>query len=651
MAKLTFLWHLHQPLYRTADGRVHAPWVLLHAAGEYLTLIHALESTGWAGHVLNLSPVFLEQLAAYRDGTARDPLLDALRTPARDLEPDALQTLLRWSFILSPRQLDRVPRLRELESRARGARPTDLARLFTAQDLTDVQVLLILAYALPNASRHETIRGLAGQEREFSEAARAQAVGWLEGCPARVLDGYQRLARAPGIEVSTSPWAHPIVPLLLGTAEHARAQGTGSWPSFRADADAAEQIRLGLEVMRGLGYAPTGCWPPEGAVSEAAVSLYGAHGVRWLAADEGILSASLGRPLTGEWGVSRELFVPWRLADVGPVLYFRHRGLSDFISFQAARQLSETAAARDLAESLRVLAGHLDENAGILLALDGENPWTSLSDGGAVFLATLAHELAPATRLRPATLAERSATERPERLERLHAGSWINASFGTWIGHPEKNRGWELLAAVQARGGNRGGRSWLAAEGSDWWWWLGDDNPTLLAPLYDWLLREHLADACSLAGVAPPAELGAPIRSAAIPLRVPLSRQWPPPRLDGLSTSYFEWSISAWVDAPLPHRTIARAALRAAPGQLCLRVDPPSGTAPPAPLVVTLIAGERRHSWRLPDDLPGASAVNHVVEAVLPLPEGEVLLAIEHEGARLPVEGYWRLELWEVDEP
>jgi alpha-amylase/alpha-mannosidase (GH57 family) len=273
MAKLTFLWHLHQPLYRTADGRVHAPWVLLHAAGEYLTLIHALESMGWAGHVLNLTPVFLEQLAAYRDGSAHDPLLEALRTPAPDLEPDAVEVLLRWSFILGPRQLDRVPRLRELEARARGARAYDLARLFTARDLTDLQVLLILAYALPNARWHSAVHDLAGQEREFSDGARAQAVAWLEGCPARVLDGYSRLARRPGIEVSTSPWGHPIVPLLLGTAEHSRGQAGASRPSFRADADAAEHIRLGLESMRGFGFAPAGCWPPR-AACPAAVALF-----------------------------------------------------------------------------------------------------------------------------------------------------------------------------------------------------------------------------------------------------------------------------------------------------------------------------------------------------------------------------------------
>ena len=98
MAKLSFLWHLHQPQYRSADGHVHAPWVLLHSAGEYLTLARALERTGLQGQVLNLTPVLLEQLVAYRDGTARDPLLEALQTPARELDPEQHAELLRWAF-------------------------------------------------------------------------------------------------------------------------------------------------------------------------------------------------------------------------------------------------------------------------------------------------------------------------------------------------------------------------------------------------------------------------------------------------------------------------------------------------------------------------------------------------------------------------
>ncbi len=653
MPKLTFLWHLHQPQYRTADGAVHAPWVLLHAAGEYLTLAHALGSSGLGGQVLNLTPVFLDQLAAYRDGEARDPLLRALEMPARELTPGAKRELLRWGFLLHPNQLHRFPRLAELAAMAAGGTGEEIARRFTAQDLNDLQVLLVLAYAAPNLPWEPELADLATTGSGFGETARGRAAAWLAACPGRLLEAYRRLASRDGVEIATSPWAHPIIPLLIDTrivAESWAPHPAPPVPVFTAPDDAATQIQAGLEAARSFGFATSGCWPPEGSVSEAAVALYGAHGVRWLAADEGILAASLGRNLSGETGVGDELFRAWRLPGAGPAIFFRHRGLSDFVGFQASRFPDEADAAREFAGHLRRTAAHLGEDAGIVIALDGENPWTSYPQGGARFLAALAHEIGQSSQLRPATLAQRLQEETPATLPRLHPGSWIGGTFGTWIGHDEKNRAWETLARVRALGASRGGRAWLAAEGSDWWWWFGEDNPTLLAPLYDGLFRAHLRDACAAAGVVPPAELAAPIRAAATRLVVPLSRAWPEPVLDGRTTSYFEWSVATWVEVPGAGRRIARAALRAGADTLWLRVEPGAGAGPPAPLVVTMVTPSTRTGWKLPDELPAGCAVGRVLEAALPLPQGEVMLGLECGGERLPAEGLWRLELVDVDE-
>ncbi|HUK11840.1 MAG TPA: hypothetical protein VLW17_00945, partial [Thermoanaerobaculaceae bacterium] len=455
MAKLTFLWHLHQPQYRTLDRRVHAPWVLLHAAGEYLTLARALEATGLPGQVLNLTPVLLEQLEAYRDGVARDPLLDALRTPARELDPAGRAELLRWAFLLHPNQLRRWPRLVELAARAAETPPGEAPRRFTPHELTDVQVLLVLAYAAPNFAWEREIARLGGQGSGYGDAARDAAVGWLAACPGRLLDAYRRLAGQRGIEVATSPFAHPIMPLLIDTeivGESWAPHPAPAVPAFAAPADADRQLALGLEAMRRRGFAPAGCWPPEGSVSEATLAVYRAHGVRWLVADEGILAASLGRTVTGETGVAAELGRPWRLAAGGPALFFRNRDLSDVIAFQAAREVDEAAAAAAFAARLRRTAARLADDAGIVLAMDGENPWTAYPDGGARFLTTVAREFERDGRLRLVTLSERLAEETPAGLDRLHPGSWIGATFGTWIGDPEKNRGWELLARVRALG-------------------------------------------------------------------------------------------------------------------------------------------------------------------------------------------------------
>ena len=653
MAKLSFLWHLHQPQYRSTDGHVHAPWVLLHSAGEYLTLVQALRRTGGAGHVINLTPVFLEQLTAYRDGVAHDPLLEALATPARELTPAQRAEILRWAVLVSPPQQRRWPRLVELVSRAAGVPTSELGRRFTLQDLTDLQVLLVLAYAAPNAAEEPAVEELSRRGSGYGESARGQAVSWLAACPGRLLEAYRDLASGGVVEIATSPFAHPIMPLLIDTgvvAESWAPHQPPPAPAFAAPEDADAQLREGLELVRSLGFAPSGCWPPEGAVSEAALELYDRHGVSWLATDEGILSASLGRSLTTEHGADRELFRSWQLGRGGPRLFFRHRQLSDFIGFHAGRYTDETTAARDLADGLRRLARGLAPDDGIVIALDGENPWTSFPDGGARFLPALASAVEHAHELRPVTLGRRTEEEAPETLPRLHPGSWIGGVFATWIGHPEKNRGWELLAKVRALGGWRAGRPWLAAEGSDWWWWLGDDNPTTLAPLYDSLFRAHLRDACVAAGVTPPPELAGPIRSASVRLVVPRSREWPPPVVDGRTTNYFEWAVAAWVEAPGSYRRLARAALRADAGTLWLRVDWRSGAPPPGGVVVTLVEAGARTSLVLPRDLPGASAQDRCLEAGIPLPAGGFLMAVSLDDERLPAEGFWRIDLQEADE-
>jgi len=645
MTKLTFLWHLHQPCYRTADGRVHAPWVLLHAAGEYLTLAHALRETGLAGQVLNLTPVFLEQLAAYAEGRAQDPLLEALATPARELSPEALGELVRWAFLLHPRQLARLPRLGELGEKLRGARSEELARRLSPGEITELQVLAVLAYAAPNARWEEPIAALVAKGAGFSSSDQQALVAWLASCPAKLLSLYRELAAT--VEIATSPYAHPLLPLLLDTRVAAASvpEPPGGFPRFASREDAAAHIREGLAFMEKLGFAVVGCWPPEGAVSPEAVALYGQHGVRWLATDEGILAASLGHPVSGETGVAAELASGWQLADGGPVLFFRHRELADFIGFKG-QHLPEARAAQQFSEMLAAVVRKLPGDGGLLVALDGENPWSSYPEGGATFLLRLAEQLQLQGQLRLVSLRQRLAEETPRRLPRLHAGSWIGASFATWIGHEEKCRAWELLARCRQAGAHRGGRSWLAAQGSDWWWWFGDDNPTPLAPLYDRLFRLHLADALRAAGEEPLPELAVPVRRWETALRIPTSRTWPAPVLDGKSTSYFEWVLAQWVEGEG-----VRVGLWADGENLWLRLDPAKGGPVPLPVVVTLASGPHVVRYELPADRPGSCACGTILEASLPRLSGSVLMVVEAPGVRLPPWGSYRLEFFEVDEP
>ena len=521
MATVSFLWHLHQPAYRTADGVSHAPWTAMHAGGAYTTLARAIEVTGGSGQVVNIVPTLLEQLLAYIDGAVTDPVLEAIVTPAADLTNRQREVLVDWAFHVNPRQFARYPRLGQL-ARSRSGAGSKRRRdgRFGTADLRDLQILFVLAHAGEQAWIDDRLKPLHARGRNFRVADHRQMVDWLQAQPGELVELWRRIAGRPIVEFATSPYAHPIMPLLIDSgvvnaswAPHPAPQV----PVFRYPEDAKWQLARGLEFMSGHGFPTTGCWPPEGSVSEDAVAIFGDLGVRWLVTDEGILERSLDRSLREGSNAAAELYRSWRLAAGGPTLFFRDRWLSDAIGFQYGRWDDEGEAAAALVGELEDLARTLPEEANIVIALDGENPWLHYPEGGGRFLRELMQRLDDAPpELAPTTLNAVATKSEPAVLERLHPGSWINSVFATWIGHPEKTHAWEVLTeirdAIEKAGGGRE-PSLLLAEGSDWFWWLGDDNPTELAPLYDKIFRTHLADACDQAGIESPVDLAHPLKT------------------------------------------------------------------------------------------------------------------------------------------
>jgi len=527
MATVSFLWHLHQPAYRTADGVSHAPWAALHAGGAYTTLARAVEIAGGSGQVLNIVPTLLEQLLAYAENRVDDPVLETVVTPATDLTDAQRETLVSWGFHVSPRQLTRYPRLGELARRRPENRPGQgLAGGFGPGDLRDLQVLFVLAQAGEQAWTDERLEPMYERGRDFGADDHLRMVEWLHAQPGELIELWRRISKMAGVEIATSPFAHPIMPLLVDStvvnaswAPHPAPQV----PVFKHPEDAEWQLASGLEFMAERGFNTRGCWPPEGSVSEEAVAIYRAAGVRWLVTDEGILERSLDRPLREGDTIAPEIYRPWRLADGGPDIFFRDRRVSDAIGFQYGRWDNEAHAAEELIRELEGLARGLPEEASIVIALDGENPWLHYPDGGGRFLRELMGRLNNcAPELAPATLESVVEVTEPAKLEHLHPGSWINSIFATWIGHPEKTKAWEVLADVRRAIAENGGApppSLLLAEGSDWFWWLGDDNPTELAPLYDKIFRLHLADACKQAKIESPVNLDLPLKPLTDPLQ------------------------------------------------------------------------------------------------------------------------------------
>jgi alpha-amylase/alpha-mannosidase (GH57 family) len=568
--RLAFLWHMHQPLYREADtGEFLLPWVRLHATRAYYDMAWMLDRHPGIRCTVNFTPVLMEQLEAYARGEARDHFLEISRKRSEDLLPEERQSILRSFFMVDwENAVKPLPRYWELlQRRGRDVRHLDLARVaetFTAGDITDLQVLFNLAWFGFGALRDDEGlaelvrkgRGYGQDDLEYVLAAQLRVVR-------DIVPRWRALADRGQVELSTTPYFHPILPLVCDTDVARRALPSVvlpprySWPE-----DARWHVREALAAHeRHFGLRAAGMWPAEGSVSPEALDLLASEGVRWAATDEGVLL----RSLPGGTSRLRALYRPWR-AQAGSgelAMLFRDRGLSDLIGFSYARTPAPDAAA-DFASHVQAIGeawadDHQSGPATVGVFLDGENPWEHFQGSGQEFLETLYRRLESAPDIETVTMSEATSEPPGPTIQRIHSGSWIEASYRIWIGHEEDRRAWtalgrarEALARVEAAPPAdlpadaiaQARQHLLAAEGSDWYWWYGDDFHTELAVEFDRLFRALVVRACRLLRAPLPIEALEPIKPVGRPAEAMKVRQPTlliTPSIDGRETTYFEW--------------------------------------------------------------------------------------------------------------
>jgi len=604
---LAFLWHMHQPQYRL-EGEIVClqPWVRLHASRSYYDMARVLGEFPDVRVTINLVPTLLDQIAAYGVG-ASDLFRETARLPADDLDEAQRRFLVDHFFSAQEeriiRPLPRFAELLDLRREARRRRGDDGAwRDFGPEDFRDLQALFDLAwFGFKAVEDYPEIAALRRRGRGFTRDDVMVIHGVQDDIMARLPGLYRDAAAAGQAEITASPYAHPILPLVIDTECALEAMpGAAMPPRFRAAADARAQIAEGLEVVAAvIGAPPRGMWPSEGSLSAAAVGLMAGCGVGWVAGDADVLRAA-------ERDGDADITCPWRLegAGEGPDLVFRDHDLSDRIGFTYARIEPRAAAAQFLAEVQSRSEGK--DGALRLIALDGENPWEQYPDAGAAFLRALYGGLAAGGAVPAACTVSEAIARCPRRgtIRKLRPGSWINADFSIWIGGPEKNRAWTLLGQARDRmaaalndpatpEATRAAawRSLRAAEGSDWFWWLDGQFESLYRDDFDRLFRTHLKVACETLAVDPPEGLSWPIaaaeqrpgaRSAAAPAAAAID-----PVIDGYETGYFEWYGSARLDwsVLVPGSTMQRAkrpieCLRygvTPGGDLVVRIDPGRG--------------------------------------------------------------------------
>jgi alpha-amylase/alpha-mannosidase (GH57 family) len=555
---LVLLWHHHQPDYRRPrDRRAVLPWARLHASKDYLDMARHLERHPGVRATFNLVPALVDQLEGAAAGDP-DELFDLLARPLDSLTPEE-RVVVAWRCRQFPgRAVETWPAARAARDRAapRGDSSGGAGAPGGLGDrvLLELEIWFLLAWVDPMfRDEPEAVRALADHPA-WSEAHRDDLLVLHARLVAQVIPAYRALAERGQIELSTSPYHHPILPLLVDQASARRAQPTLPLPGERmaVPEDARWHIERALERHRAsFGVTPAGMWPSEGSVSPETLGLAARAGLRWLASDEGVLWASLAAAER----TPSALYRPWRFAsDGGEVtLFFRDRELSDRIGFVYHRWEPHEAASDFVARLRRIGREHGGDSAPVVsVILDGENCWEHYRDDGQLFLTALYDALEGTAEVRTRTPSEVLASGRPAAtLARLHSGSWIDADFHIWIGHPEKNRAWELLARTRAAllaagaSAESAPAAWQAlyrAEGSDWFWWFGDDHQTTDKAVFDRLFRELLVTAYEEAGLRPAVSLRLPVvRGAANTASLMGPIGFVRPTIDGRRTTFYEW--------------------------------------------------------------------------------------------------------------
>ncbi|MDX8389885.1 MAG: glycoside hydrolase family 57 protein [Mariprofundaceae bacterium] len=539
MSKLSvvFCWHMHQPFYRDSEcGRYALPWVYLHAMKEYTDMAAILEQVPNARAVVNFVPSLTLQIEDYaqhlqawvadENHQLADPLLQALANRDTHFDSKTRAWLLESCFRLNhERNLHRYPAYSRLWHLAEHAKHHDGSDYLGSNYFADILTWYHLGWiAESERDRHFVVRRLIEKGHDFSWEDRRDLLGVINSLVSGVTARYKTLMDAGKVELSTTPYAHPIIPLQLdfNTARETVADALIPERAYPGGEERAkDHINLSIRHhQEHFGKPAVGCWPAEGAVSDATTALLDEAGFSWCATGEAVLHHSLGYNVREHDGGQR-LYRPWRVGEQNIACFFRDDHLSDLIGFEYSRWNTSDA----IANFMHELAGIHHRTQGmeapcVAIIMDGENAWEHYHENGIPFLTGLYQAIAEHEHYELTTFSDYLDThqERPQPLEKLTAGSWVYGNLATWIGDHAKTRAWELLIdakiAFDASLPSLSETQKEAAmeqlricEGSDWCWWFGDYNPGAAVRDFDRLYRQQLRCLYQLIGQTAPDSL------------------------------------------------------------------------------------------------------------------------------------------------
>ena len=494
MDSLTILWHMHQPFYYYED-KIYLPWVFLHAIKDYYDMPY-IASKYNVKVSFNLTPSLLIQL----DNLKKDYFLELLKK--RDLNNNEKE------YILS------IIRSVYVETMVKPN--AEFFRLFNKNSFSDeefinLEVFYLLAWCGEYLKSQNFVKNYL-QKNSFTYKEKVELIEYLLEFTKKIIPFYKNLQKNGKIKITSTPFSHPILPLLFDMQNAKRANPHTSLPRiyFSLKDDAFLHIKKAKEIYKKyFGKYPDAFWPAEGSVSKEVFEAFYKEGIKFtFSGDDVIKKQNKNHLKSYEYN--------------GVKILFRDRYLSDLIGFEY-KNFKPRDAVIHFQREIKSRSGK------ITVILDGENAWEYYKKPYE-FL-HLFYEM-----LESENTKFFDEVKTDEKLNIPPLGSWINGDFNTWVGDEEKNRAWEVLFMAKKDIGED--EDFLYAEGSDWFWWYGIGHSSNQDDIYDLIFRNYLINIYKKHNLQVPASLLNPInnsKSYFIPQKFIIT-----PKIDG-KTTFFEW--------------------------------------------------------------------------------------------------------------
>ncbi len=483
--KVAFLWHMHQPCYKhPTENYYYLPWVRLHAVKDYYGMAKTIEKFATVKVSFNFSGILLRQLLDYIENHAKDYYqILSLKNPAGLTKEEKAFIINRFFSANFERVIKPKKRFLQLYNKKLSPRAK-----FTAQDITDLVTLFNLSWFHPYTLKDDkNLKNLLLKERNYTLQDKEYVIEKQYQVMKGIIPLYKKLIAGGRIELTLTPFHHPIMPLLYDT-DVVKEFSYLKKPVLRFShpEDCIWHLHQAKSTFEEIfAYTPSGSWPSEGSVSEGVVSLYGKEGFKWIGADEAILFKSLTTDYVSYDMIKNQrhlIYRPYKFRGVD--IFFRDRNFSDMLSFVYQGWDDANFAVHDLIEHFKRthnFAKNIFKERVITIIMDGENAWEYYKNNGVDFLEALYRALEKNDVLEtetPSGFLKNNTNSRS--LERLASGSWINGDFGVWVGSKKNNVYWAILKRTRdildkCKNGSidleTAKKYFYLIEGSDWFWW------------------------------------------------------------------------------------------------------------------------------------------------------------------------------------